>query len=121
VECTATVIWGGRRVGDHRDDRGADVKGSSAWQKSITYKLATYWEGWKAGRHVQQFGLKQMGVVMLTSSEERMKQMLGVVNELTQGRGSAFFLFGHAAQLCDADPLNVGWISGRRQPVRLTD
>ena len=99
----------------------ADVKGSSAWQKSITYKLATYWEGWKAGRHVEQFGLKQMRVVMLTSSEERMRHMLDVVNELTQGRGSAFFLFGHAAQLRGADVLGVTWTSGRRQPVRLID
>jgi Replication-relaxation len=96
-------------------------KGRGAWQKSITYKLATYWEGWKAGRHVAQFGLKQMRVLMLTSSEERMNNMLGVVDELTQGRGSAFFLFGHTALLRDADPLTVGWTSGRRQPVRLTD
>lgn len=96
-------------------------KRSSAWQKSITYKLATYWEGWKAGRHVEQFGLKQMRVVMLTSSEERMKHMLSVVDELTQGRGSAFFLFGHRGQLHDADPLAVTWTSGKRQAVRLLD
>lgn len=99
----------------------SDVKGSAAWQKSITYKLATYWEGWKAGRHVEQFGLKQMRVLMLTSSEERMDNMLAVVDELTQGRGSAFFLFGYAAQLRESDPLTVAWTSGRRQPVRLTD
>ena len=100
----------------------SDGKGrSSAWQKSIMYKLATYWEGWKAGRHVEQFGLKQMRVLLLTSSEERMQHMLSVVGELTQGRGSAFFLFGHAAQLHDADPLGVAWASGKRQPVRLID
>jgi hypothetical protein len=99
----------------------SERKGSSAWQKSITYKLATYWEGWKAGRHVEQFGLKQMRVVMLTNSEERMKHMLGVVNELTRGRGSAFFLFGHAAQLRGADPLVVTWINGRRELVGLID
>jgi hypothetical protein len=93
----------------------------SAWQKSITYKLATYWEGWKAGRHVEQFGLKQMRVVMLTSSEERMRHMLDVVNDLTQRRGSAFFLFGYVAQLSDADQLEVEWLSGKRTPVKLTD
>lgn len=96
-------------------------KRSSALQKSITYKLATYWEGWKAGRHVAQFGLKQIRVRMLTSSEERMRHMLGVVNELTQGRGSAFFLFAHAAQLSEGDPRSIAWTSGRRQPVWLTD
>lgn len=99
----------------------SEGKRSSAWQKSITYKLATYWEGWKADRHVEQFGLKQMRVVMLTSSEERMKHMLSVVDELTQGRGSAFFLFGHAGQLGSADPLSIEWTNGRRQPVRFID
>ena len=92
-----------------------------AWQKSITYKLATYWEGWKAGHHAEQFGVKQMRVIMLTSSEERMNNMLAVVDELTQGRGSAFFLFGHTAMLQNANPLTVAWTNGRREAVRLSE
>jgi hypothetical protein len=62
-----------------------------------------------------------MRVLMLTSSEERMKHMLGVISELTQGRGSAFFLFGCATQLRGAGPLEVEWISGKRTPVKLTE
>ena len=104
-------------------DRGTIpiTRSDRAWRKSIAYKLTTYWEGWKAGRHVEQFGVKQMRVIMLTSSEDRMNNMLGAVDELTQGRGSAFFLFGHTAMLRDADPLTVEWTSGKRQPVRLID
>jgi len=98
-----------------------DVKGSAAWQKSIMFKLATYWEGWKAGRHIEQFGLKQMRVLMLTSSSERMQNMLAIVDDLTQGKGTAFFLFGYADMLREQNPLAVSWISGRREGVRLTD
>jgi hypothetical protein len=36
-----------------------DVRGTEAWRKSIAYKLATYREGWKAGRHGTQLGVKQ--------------------------------------------------------------
>lgn len=98
-----------------------DVRGSAAWQKSIAFKLATYWEGWKAGRRVEQFGIKQMRVLVLTNSAERMHNMLSVVDELTQGRGSAFFLFGHRDLTQGTSPLEVAWISGRREEVRLTD
>jgi hypothetical protein len=104
-------------------DRGTIpiTRSDRAWQKSIAYKLMTYWEGWKAGRHVEQFGVKQMRVIMLTNSEERMHNMLAVVNELTQSRGTTFFLFGHTAMLRDADLLSVAWTSGKRMPVRLID
>ena len=32
----------------------------------IARKLATYYEGWRAGRHVEQFGVKQMRVLIVT-------------------------------------------------------
>lgn len=104
-------------------DRGTIpiTRSDRAWHKSIAYKLATYWEGWKVGRHVEQFGVKQMRVIMLTSSEERMNNMLGVVDELTQGRGSAFFLFGYAAMLRKNNLLAAEWVNGKRSAVKLTD
>ena len=76
-----------------------DADGSAAWRKNIAFKLATYYEGWRAERHVQQFGVKQLRVLMLTSSPKRMQNMLSAVDELTEGRGSAFFLFGHRDML----------------------
>jgi hypothetical protein len=38
---------------------------------SMARKLATYWDGWKAGRHVEQFGVKQLRVLTVTSSKKR--------------------------------------------------
>ena len=40
-----------------------DTDGSAAWRKNIAFKLATYYEGWRAERHVQQFGVKQLRVL----------------------------------------------------------
>jgi hypothetical protein len=98
-----------------------DTAGSAAWRKNIAYKLATYFEGWQAERHVQQFGVKQVRVLLLTSSEARMKHMLSALHELTGDRGTAFFLFGHREMLQSAGPLDIEWINGRGDKVRLTD
>jgi hypothetical protein len=98
-----------------------DVAGTPAWRKSITYKLATYWEGWKAGQHAKQFGVKQVRVAMVTSSAERVRNMLSVVDEITEGKGSNFFLFIDRETLTASNPLEVGWTTGKREIIRLTD
>jgi hypothetical protein len=58
---------------------------------------------------------------MVTSSRERVQNMLRVVDEITEGRGTNFFLFIDQPTLAAGDPLDVSWMSGKRQPVRLTD
>lgn len=98
-----------------------DVPGTPAWRKSISYKLSTYWEGWKAQRHVEQFGMKQVRVAMVTSSAERVENMLDIVHQLTDGRGSNFFLFVDRATLAASNPLEVEWVTGKGQAVSLTD
>jgi hypothetical protein len=97
------------------------VPGTPAWRKSISYKLSTYWEGWKAQQHVKQFGVKQVRVAMVTSSPERVENMLDIVHELTEGHGTNFFLFTDRATLAGSDPLAVEWISGKGESVNLTD
>ena len=102
-------------------DRGTIPISRAAWHKSIEYKLATYYEGWRAGQHVEQFGLKQMRVVMVTNSAERMQNMLATVRQVTSGRGSAFFLFGTMDKLRETGPLGHEWTNGRGEMVRLTE
>jgi hypothetical protein len=98
-----------------------DVPGTPAWRKSIAYKLLTYWEGWKAQQHVTQFGVKQVRVAMVTNSAERVKNMVSVVDKLTEGRGTNFFLFVDIDTLKASDPLSVEWTTGKGELVRLTD
>jgi len=89
--------------------------------RSIKRKLATYIEGWRAGRHLDQFAIQNLRVLMVTSSAARMDNMLAAVEDITGGKGTGFVLFGHAAALAGQNPLEFGWTNGRRETVRLTD
>lgn len=98
-----------------------DRQGTSTWRKSIAYKLGCYWEGWKAKRHETQLGVKQVRVAMVTSSRERVEHMLGVVRDLTEGRGTGFFVFVDRDTLETSDPLAAQWTNARGEMVRLVD
>ena len=98
-----------------------DANGTPAWRKSIAYKLATYWEAWKAGQHGKQFGLKQMRVAFVTSSRERVEHMLDVVGEITEGKGTGLFVFVDRETLAASDPLSVEWATGKRVQLTLGD
>ncbi len=102
-------------------DRGTiPIARNSRDHRSITRKLATYYEGWRANRHVEQFGVKQMRVLIVTESAERVKNMLSAIDHITGGRGSNFFLFVDASAIT-GDLLEVTWTSGKRTAVKLTD
>ncbi|MCC6947012.1 MAG: replication-relaxation family protein [Bradyrhizobiaceae bacterium] len=103
-------------------DRGTmPVRRSRFDKTSFGRKLRVYWEAWKQGRHVEQFGVKQLRVLTVTPGRERVAHMLDVVKELTDGKGSNFFLFAAAEQFADASPLDVEWTTGRGERVKLTD
>lgn len=100
--------------------RRTDVRGSTAWRKNIAYKLATYYEGWKAKQHERQFGVKQMRVAIVTTSPERVRNMLSIVDEITEGKGTGLFLFADAASLGAGDPLSIAWLNGKGERARLS-
>jgi hypothetical protein len=103
-------------------DRGTiPIVRQRATHRSIKRKLMTYVQGWRAGRHLHQFGIENLRVLMVTSSAARMKNMLAAVDDITGGRGTGFLLFGHAGSLAGQNPLEFGWTNGRREIVRLTD
>lgn len=103
-------------------DRGTiPISRSGEDHRSIRRKLKTYYDGWRAQRHLEQFGVKQMRVLTITSSQERMHNMVGAVRSITGGRGSNFFLFVDRATLAASNPLSVEWTTGKGESVRLTD
>jgi hypothetical protein len=103
-------------------DRGSmPVMRSHAGQTSFGRKLKVYWEVWKAGLHAKHFGVKQIRVLTITDSAKRVRTMLEAVDEMTEGKGSNFFLFADAAKLKTNSPLDIEWTSGKGLPVRLTD
>jgi hypothetical protein len=103
-------------------DRGTIPIHRSAFDhRSIARKLTTYYEGWRANRHVEQFGVKQLRVLFVTESPERVRNMLRAVDQITDGKGSNFFLFVDRQPLAGGNPLDVEWVSGKRTAVRLID
>lgn len=89
--------------------------------RSIRRKLKTYYDGWRSERHVEQFGLKQMRVITITSSPERAHNMVRTLRDITEGRGSNFFLFIDQQSLQHVNPLDALWISGKGDQVGLAD
>jgi hypothetical protein len=70
----------------------------------------------------EQFGVKQVRVAIVTNSpQQRVRNMIRIVHELTEGRGSNFFLFVDREKLAGSNPLEVEWVSGKGEPVRPTD
>jgi hypothetical protein len=103
-------------------DRGTiPIVRNSLDHRSIARKLATYYEGWRANRHVDQFGVKQMRVLIVTESAERVKNMLSAIDQITGEKGSNFFLLTDKASLNAGNPLEIEWTSGKRLAVRLMD
>jgi len=103
-------------------DRGSmPVVRSRFDQTSFKRKLKIYWEAWKAGRHVEHFGVKQIRVLTVTESRARLDHMIDAVNEITDGKGSNFFLFAEKSRLLKKSAIEVQWTTGRGQLVRLTD
>jgi len=103
-------------------DRGTiPISRSREDHRSIRRKLKTYYDGWRGQRHIEQFGVKQMRVLTVTSSQERMHNMVGAVRNITEGRGSNFFLFVDKETLAVGDPLSVEWTTGKGERVRLAD
>jgi len=102
-------------------DRGSmPVVRSRFDQTSFKRKLKIYWEAWKAGRHAANFGVNQIRVVTVTESRPRLDHMIDAVNEITDGKGSNFFLFGEKTRLAGTSPLDVQWTSGKGELVSLT-
>ena len=58
---------------------------------------------------------------MVTSCAQRARHMVDAVREITGGGGSNFFLFVDRDKLATSDPLQVEWLSGKGEPVRLAD
>ena len=57
----------------------------------------------------------------MTTTLERVKQMIEAQREITNGRGSNIFLFADEASLAVSNPLEALWLTGEGERIRLTD
>lgn len=107
-----------RRNGESAEEM---VGGKRRLRTYYKQKLATYYHGCRQQRHVEQFGVEQLRVLTITTSQERIETMLDAVGEITDGKGSNLFLFADQEQFAAGSPLEVEWISGKGGRVRILD
>lgn len=84
-------------------------------------KILTYYEANRQQRHVHDLGIENFRVLTVTTDQRRIEKMLTALNAITDGRGSNIFLFVDQATLAGGTPLDVGWVSGKGERVRITD
>ena len=92
--------------------------------KDQTYfakKMLTYHEANRLGEHVNELGIPNFRVATITSTAERVAQMIEAQKEITDGRGSNVFLFIDDASLLKSNPLDAPWLTGKGRVALLTD
>jgi hypothetical protein len=57
----------------------------------------------------------------VTTTPQRVEQMIEAQMEMTNGRGSNMFLFIDQASLEASNPLDAVWLTGKGERIRLTD
>jgi hypothetical protein len=97
------------------------VAGKRRLRTYYMHKLATYYHGWRQRRHADQFGIEQVRVLTVTTSEQRIDTMLDALREVTNGKGSELFLFVDEERLRSSSPLDAEWITGKDNVAKLTD
>jgi DNA-binding Lrp family transcriptional regulator len=84
-------------------------------------KMLTYYEAMRQQYVVRKFGIEHFRVATVTTTPERVEGMIEALQAITEGRGSNMFLFTHEGTLADRAPLDIEWVSGKGELMRLTD
>lgn len=84
-------------------------------------KLLVYYEANRQKQHIDELGIPNFRVLTVTTTPERVTQMLDALKEITGGKGSNMFLFADSASLAEQKPAALSWRSGKGSLVTLTD
>ena len=88
---------------------------------SIYKKLVAYYATYRAELHTKLFGIKHFRTLFVTTSAERVSNMLEANKAVTDGRGSSLFLFGRADKLMSGAILDGPWRNGRGELTNLLE
>jgi hypothetical protein len=84
-------------------------------------KMLTHYEANRQRRQVHDLGIETFRVATVTTTPERVEKMLEALRTITDGRGSSMFLFTDELTLAASNPLDLEWVSGKGELVRITD
>jgi hypothetical protein len=91
----------------------------NTYRTYFSKKMLTYYEASRQQRHVFELGIENFRVLTVTTDNARIEKMQAALRVITEGRGSNIFLFANQAALAATNPLDVNWISGKGELVRL--
>ena len=94
---------------------------NNMYRTHFAKKMLTYYEASRQQRYIHDLGIGSFRVATVTTIPERVEQMLEALNRVTEGRGSSMFLFMDEAALAASNPLDIEWMSGKGELVRLID
>ena len=97
------------------------IRHKSKEQTYFAKKMMIYHEANRVAQHVRELGIRNFRVATVTTSAERVAQMVEAQKETTNGRGSNIFLFCDQAALAASSPLDVLWMTGKGKLVRIAD
>jgi hypothetical protein len=97
------------------------VRHKSKDQTYFKKKMQIYYEANRVGEHIRELGIPSFRVATVTTTPERVTQMIESQKEMSNGRGSNVFLFTDQASLAASNPLDVLWTTGKGRQVRITD
>lgn len=97
------------------------VRHKSKEQTYFAKKMMIYQEANRVGEHVRELGIPNFRVATVTTTPDRVAQMIAVQKEMTNGHGSNMFLFTDQASVAASNPLDVLWTTGKGKQVRIVD
>jgi hypothetical protein len=104
-------------------DRATEPNDTDTIREVYLYrKMLAYYFTYMLGIHTELLGFKEFRVPILTTSDERVENLIEVNKRFNNGDGSELFLFTDRASL-SASPHVLGhrWINGRGEKVTLLD
>jgi hypothetical protein len=93
----------------------------NAQRTHFAKKMLTYYEVNRQQRHVHDLGLEHSRVLTVTTTPERVERMLAALHAITDERESNVFLFTDQMSLAASNPVDLEWLSGKREGVRRTE
>jgi len=93
-------------------------------QTSFYKKMRGYFESrqaWKRDPHVRPFPITNFRVLTVTTTQERIHNLIAANKAFYQGQGSKIFLFTDQAACLSGNILTLPWQSGTGDQVRLID
>jgi hypothetical protein len=83
--------------------------------------MLIYYEANRVGEHVRGLGIPNFRTATVTTTPQRVEQMIEAQMEITSGRGSNMFLLIDEANLQASNLLDAVWLTGKGERIRLTD